>query len=109
MQNVTISNRTSKETSMLKLLFNNFASAKIFHRGSDMAVIVSKIIVQFLTLIISLFLKSYVSILLLPIKMSVIIFLLPIIMIILLIGHLSILLNCGIKDDTFEYTIVLEK
>jgi len=90
--------------STLTRYFKNFKSHKVVPRGTDITVIVSKIIVIYCRNI-----KLSKKVLLWPAKLIIAIALLPLVILAVFIGHLSLLFHTGSKDDPLGYTIWLEK
>lgn len=84
--------------------FKNFKSQKVVPRGTDITVIVSKIIVIYCQNI-----KLSKKALLWPAKLIIAIALLPLVMLAVFIGHLSLFFHIGSEDDPLGYTIWLEK
>lgn len=89
--------------SALKLLFKDFKSLKIKTRGSDISSICAKIIVASVRTLTP---QMTVGLIFLPLWLVV---LLPILFLSLIIGHLSILLRFGSKNDPLGYTIIISK
>jgi SAM-dependent methyltransferase len=84
--------------------FKNFNSHKVVPRGTDITVIVSKIIVIYCWNI-----KLSKKALLWPAKLIIAIALFPLVMLAVFIGHLSLFFRIGSIDDPLGYTIWLEK
>ena len=88
----------------LSRYFKNFKSQKVVPRGSDITVVASKIVVIYYWSI-----KLSNNALLWPVKLIAAIALFPLAILAVLIGHLSLILRIGSKDDPLGYTIWLEK
>ena len=89
--------------SALNILFKTFREVRIKPRGSDITVICSKIIVSIAGTFRSC---TGIGLLFIPI---IILIAIPIVTLCLIIGHLSIILNLGSKNDPLGYTIYLSK
>jgi ubiquinone/menaquinone biosynthesis C-methylase UbiE len=88
--------------SSLKTMFSRFSKAEISPRGSDLAVVGSKIIVIFFR---GLFPAQKWKYIFLPFYLVG----LPVLIISVIIAHLSLILKIGSKDDPLGYTIILKK
>lgn len=89
---------------ILTRYFKNFKSHKVIPRGTDITVIVSKIIVIYYRNI-----RLSKNVLLWPVNLIIAIALLPLVMLAVFIGHLSLFFHIGSKDDPLGYTVWLEK
>ncbi|WP_138498279.1 class I SAM-dependent methyltransferase [Nostoc sp. PA-18-2419] len=90
--------------SALTILFQDFSSIKVISRGTDITVIVSKIIVAYFRGLSS---PKRILLWLLKIILSLAIF--PFLILCIVIGHISLALSLGSKDDPLGYTIWLHK
>ena len=90
--------------STLNRLFQDFSSIKIVPRGTDITVIVSKMIVVYFRDLQSP--KKFIPWLL---KFLLDLVLCPFFIVAILIGHLSLAFRLGSKDDPLGYTIFLQK
>lgn len=88
--------------STLKTMFSKFSRIEIRPRGTDFAVISSKIIVIFFR---AFFPEQAWKYIFLPIY----ILFLPILILAVIIAHLALLLNIGASEDPLGYTIVIKK
>ncbi|MCX5714105.1 MAG: methyltransferase domain-containing protein [Candidatus Omnitrophica bacterium] len=88
----------------LTKLFHNFSSYKIVPRGTDIAVVASKIIVIYCWSV-----RFSEKVWLWPAKLIIAIALLPLVALVVFIGHLSLFFRIGSKDDPLGYTVWLEK
>jgi ubiquinone/menaquinone biosynthesis C-methylase UbiE len=86
--------------STLKDLFSSFSQVTITPRGTDITAISSKIIVLFYR---NLFNQKNLIYILLSVIFS------PVLVLVVLLGHLSLLLNIGSSDDPIGYTILVKK
>jgi SAM-dependent methyltransferase len=94
---------------MLQILFKGFRKVSIIPRGTDVSVIISKIIVVYFGFISNIFKPNFISILLIPIKIIVSLLTIPVITFCILIGHLALIFNIGSDEDPLGYTIILKK
>ena len=90
--------------STLNRLFQNFSSIKIVPRGTDITVIVSKIIVAYFRGLQSP--QKFIS-WLLKVLLDLVIF--PLFIVCIFVGHLSLVFGFGSKDDPLGYTIWVQK
>jgi SAM-dependent methyltransferase len=95
--------------SMLQLLFKQFHGFSIITRGTDVSVIVSKIIVLYFGFICKIFKPDFISILFIPLKIIAAILTFPLLALCILIGLLALAFNWGSGDDPLGYTIILKK
>lgn len=88
--------------SMLKILFKDFSNVDVIERGTDITVIASKIIVVYLRHLLP---KGFRQFILFPL------FLIssPLLLLVLAMGHLSLALGLGSKDDPIGYLIKIVK
>ena len=89
--------------SSLANLFQNF-SIKIVPRGTDITVIVSKIIVAYFRA-----LTSFKNIFLWLIQLLLCLIFMPILLVGIIIAHLSLIFDLGSRDDPLGYTLLLRK
>ncbi len=87
----------------LGMLFSAFSSVKIEPRGTDITVIVSKIMVAYLRLLAPKQ-RSALVVTIFPALLFV-----PVIILCVILGHLSLLLNLGSTDDPLGYTVWVQK
>lgn len=87
----------------LKILFNNFKKVQIKPRGSDITVICSKIMVSIMGAYRNC---TGIKIIFIPI---IAIITIPVILLCVTVGHLSIILYLGSKNDPLGYTIYVSK
>jgi ubiquinone/menaquinone biosynthesis C-methylase UbiE len=90
--------------STLNQFFQDFSSIEIAPRGTDITVIVSKIIVAYFRGLKSP--KKFISWLL---KVIVALIVFPFFVLCIFVGHLSLVFGLGSKDDPLGYTIWLKK
>jgi ubiquinone/menaquinone biosynthesis C-methylase UbiE len=90
--------------STLNRLFQDFSSTKILPRGTDITVIVSKIIVVYFREVQST--EKTIS-WLLKVLLDLILF--PLLIVCIVVGHLSLSFDLGSKDDPLGYTIWIQK
>lgn len=88
--------------SSFKTIFNKFSEVIITPRGTDVAVIGSKIIVLYFRNFFPVEKWRYIF---LPFFLAM----LPLLLLAVLISHLAILLNIGSKEDPLGYTILIKK
>jgi SAM-dependent methyltransferase len=88
--------------SSLKIIFSKFNEIHITSRGTDISVIVNKILVIWMRSI-----KPDQAIKLILIPICILFF--PFVIVTLLIAHLSIIFNIGSTTDPLGYTILLKK
>jgi hypothetical protein len=84
-------------------LFQNF-SIKIIPRGTDVTVIVSKIIVAYFRA-----LTSFNNIFLWLIQLLLCLIFMPFLLVGIIIAHLSLIFDLGSRDDPLGYTLLLRK
>lgn len=89
--------------SALEILFQDFKVVRIDPRGSDTSVICSKLIVSIVRALRGC---RGLYLIFMPLLIMITI---PIIIICLIVGHASIILNLGSKNDPLGYTIYLTK
>jgi len=87
---------------MLKIIFKKFSEIEILPRGTDITVIASKIILIFARQFSGGFLRKIIA-------FPFVLILSPCLLILVIIGHLSLLLNIGSTNDPLGYTIKLKK
>ena len=88
--------------SSLKKIFSQFNEIHLFSRGTDISVIVNKILIVWVRNITS---KLWFKMILVPIWFLF----LPFVVLALLIAHLSILFDIGSTNDPLGYTVLLRK
>jgi ubiquinone/menaquinone biosynthesis C-methylase UbiE len=88
--------------SSLKTMFSNFSNISIKHRGTDIAVIASKLIVIFFR---GFFPNRFWKYIFLPL----LILCLPVLIAAVIIAHIAILFDIGSSEDPLGYTIILKK
>ena len=88
--------------SSLKTMFSKFSEVTIFNRGTDIAVIGSKMIVLFFR---GFFPAQKWKYIFLPFYIIG----LPVLMLFVLVAHIAILFGIGSKEDPLGYTIVIKK
>jgi len=94
--------------SMLKLLFQDFSSIEITERGTDVASIVSKIIVLYFRNLTSIIYDKFDLIKIIK-NILVSILLLPFLIVGIPIGMLGVYGLIGSKDDPLGYTLIIKK
>lgn len=90
--------------SALQILFRSFSVIKVIPRGTDITVIVSKIVVIYFR---SLKPQKQLFVWILKVLLNLIF--LPLIILCIIVGHLSLAFSLGSKDDPLGYTIWLQK
>ncbi len=93
----------------LSILFSNFTKVYIKPRGTDVTVIVNKIIVIYFRQFKKLQISNFKLLLQFIILAPFIAIFAPLIFVLLLIGHLSIIFNIGSTDDCLGYYLVATK
>ena len=88
--------------SSLKAMFSKFSEAKIKNRGTDIANIANKVIVLGFRNLLPSQLWKWVFV---PAWIA----LSPILITVVLLAHLSLLLNFGSDEDPLGYTIIVKK
>ncbi|MBF0362120.1 MAG: class I SAM-dependent methyltransferase [Oligoflexia bacterium] len=88
--------------SSLKMMFSKFSNVEIRNRGTDITVIANKIIVIWFRKFFHADVWRWIF---LPLWIAIS----PILIIIVIIAHLSLLLNWGSNNDPLGYTIILKK
>ena len=90
----------------LSILFSDFSNLTIKPRGTDITVIISKIIVAYFRQFAILNLKQFPKFIL---SLPFILMFTPILFLIIIWGHFSILFNIGSIDDCLGYYLIAKK
>jgi ubiquinone/menaquinone biosynthesis C-methylase UbiE len=88
--------------SSLKTMFSKFSEAKIKNRGTDIANIANKVIVLWFRNLIPSQIWKWIFV---PVWVA----LCPILITVVLLAHLSLILNFGSDEDPLGYTIIVKK
>lgn len=83
-------------------MFSKFSEAKIKNRGTDIPNIANKLIVMWFR---NLFPAQVWKWLFVPVWIA----LLPVLAVVVIIAHVSLLLNLGSDEDPLGYTIIVKK
>jgi hypothetical protein len=89
--------------SRLKDLFSGFATASVYPRGTDISVIVSKLVVVYLRL-----LRPKVPAWL-PVSLLAALVCAPMLAVAVVVGHVCVAFGIGSTDDPLGYTVWLRK
>jgi len=88
--------------SSLKTMFSKFSSTEIKNRGTDIVTIASKVIVLWFRNLLPSQIWKWIFV---PVWIA----LSPILVMVVIIAHISLLLNLGSDDDPLGYTIIVKK